>query len=347
MSSNYLLSNGLKALVDDLTALGLEKYRARQVWDWIFKKNVFEYSKMTNLPLEVRTLLSEKFPEILPESKFKQKAEDGTVKLGLALHDGSVIETVAIPSPESVTFCLSSQVGCTVSCGFCKTGKMGFKRNLSSEEIIIQVLCLIHETGSPPGNIVFMGMGEPFLNRKALFPAIDMLTEKTGMGLATRRITVSTVGIPDGIYDLADRKGEVNLALSLHAADDYTRSSLIPINEKFPLEVLRESIVHYISVTNRRVTFEYTLLRGINDGLENVLNLINFCEGLLCHVNIVRFNSFPGCGYKPSEQAAEKEFKKALKKAGIPVTIRASHGGDILAACGQLGAENISERKNG
>ncbi|MBF0410893.1 MAG: 23S rRNA (adenine(2503)-C(2))-methyltransferase RlmN [Candidatus Riflebacteria bacterium] len=344
MSSQYLLSYRFDELVTVFAGMGLEKYRAKQVWEWIFKKGVFSFSKMSNLPANVRDELSAKFPAILPPIVNKQYSSDKTTKILLSLHDGAEIESVAIPSStDSMTFCVSSQVGCPVSCSFCRTGKMPFKRNLSAEEIVVQVLALKEATRCNPGNIVLMGMGEPFLNRENVFSALDMLTDSKDLGLASRRITVSTVGIPHGITQFAKRSGEVNLAVSIHSTDKTIREKLIPFAVKYPIEMIREAIVEYIELTNRRVTFEYTLLRGINDGFEDALNLVTFCEGLLCHVNIVRFNPFPECSYKASTHESEREFKKVLKKAGVPVTVRASHGGDILAACGQLGAEKKPE----
>ena len=206
-------------------------------------------------------------------------------------------------------------------------------------------MLLIKKTGKRPTNIVFMGMGEPFLNRKALFAAIDALTDPTGLGLATRRITVSTSGVTIGIDALAKRAGEVNLAVSLHSVDNPTRSHLVPINKKYPVEKLRESVAAYCEKTGRRVTFEMVLLKGLNDQETDAYNLVNFCEGLICHVNIVRFNKFPGVALEPASENDEREFRKILKKAGIAVTVRKSRGGDILAACGQLsGSDNEQEK---
>ncbi|MFZ2960362.1 MAG: 23S rRNA (adenine(2503)-C(2))-methyltransferase RlmN [Candidatus Ozemobacteraceae bacterium] len=338
MPTDYLLALSRDEFAREVAALGLEPFRAKQVWEWIFAKGVFTFDEMTNLPKPAREKLAVRFPEILPPIADEQRDPDGTVKIALTLADGARIEAVALPDDEadSLTFCISSQVGCPVKCVFCRTGTTGLKRNLTAEEIVLQVLSLSRVMRRKPTNIVFMGMGEPFLNRHSLFAAIDVLTSPKGMAMATRRLTISTSGVRDGILELAERPGEVNLAVSLHAADDATRSRLVPLNKKCPLAKLRDAITEYITRTSRRVTFEMVLLKGVNDGPEHVLNLIEFLQGLTCHVNIVRFNPYPGCGFKPATEAAEKEFRKGLKKAGIAVTVRKSRGSEILAACGQL-----------
>ncbi len=336
MSSTSLLPIRFEDFQKAVADLGLEKFRARQVWDWLFGKLVFEFEAMTNLPVAARERLREAFPRILPDNYEIQRGANGTAKLALPLADGAMVEAVSLPDEDALTFCLSSQQGCPVGCTFCRTGSLGFQRNLSREEIALQLMVLVKVLHAKPTNIVFMGMGEPFLNRPAVFGAIDLFTDPKQLGLATRRITISTAGVVEGIAELAERPGEVNLAVSLHSADDDARSLLVPLNRRYPLARLRQAVVDYLERTNRRVSFEVTLLRGVNDRLSDALNLVRFCEGLLCHVNIVRFNPFPSCSYRPSPEPAEKEFRKVLKKAGIPVTVRRSRGADILAACGQL-----------
>ncbi|HNW33628.1 MAG TPA: 23S rRNA (adenine(2503)-C(2))-methyltransferase RlmN [Candidatus Ozemobacteraceae bacterium] len=338
MSQRSLLSFSFEEFAAEIKNLGLEAFRARQVWEWIFQKQVFEFDAMTNISKDARAKLSERFPSILPREAQRLVDPDGTVKIAAELADGERIEAVALPDEEadSLSFCLSTQAGCPIGCAFCRTGAGGFRRHLTRDEIMLQVLMLIRTMKRKPTNIVFMGMGEPFLNRIAVFEAIDMMTDPKGLGLATRRITISTSGIVDGILALAERPGEVNLAVSLHVADDETRDRLVPINRKYPLSRLRDAIVRYIERTSRRVTFEVVLLKQENDQLNDAMNLVAFCEGLLCHVNILRFNAFPGSPFKPSDEATEKEFRKVLKKAGVPVTVRRSRGSTILAACGQL-----------
>ncbi|HOY66136.1 MAG TPA: 23S rRNA (adenine(2503)-C(2))-methyltransferase RlmN [Candidatus Ozemobacteraceae bacterium] len=338
MSQRPLLSLSLEEFSAELETIGLEPFRARQVWEWIFQKQVFEFDAMTNLSKDARAKLTERFPSILPREAQRLVDPDGTVKIAAALADGERVEAVALPGDEEegLTFCLSTQAGCPIGCAFCRTGAGGFRRHLTRDEILLQVLMLIRAMRRKPTNIVFMGMGEPFLNRVALFGAIDVMTNPKGLGLATRRITISTAGVVDGIRELAERPGEVNLAVSLHVADDKTRDRLVPINRKYPLAKLRAAVAGYIERTGRRVTFEVVLLKQENDQLNDALNLAAFCEGLTCHVNLLRFNAFPGSPFKPSDEATEKEFRKVLKKAGIPVTVRRSRGQTILAACGQL-----------
>lgn len=338
MSQRSLLALSFEEFSAELKTLGLEAFRARQIWEWIFQKQVFEFDAMTNISKEIRAKLAERFPTILPREAQRLVDPDGTVKIVAELSDGERIEAVALPDDEagSLTFCLSTQAGCPVGCVFCRTGVGGFRRHLSRDEILLQVLMLSRATRRKPTNVVFMGMGEPFLNRVALFESIDMMTDPKGLGLASRRLTISTSGVVSGILALAERPGEVNLAVSLHAADDETRSRLVPLNRKFPLAKLRDAVCSYIERTSRRVTFEVVLLKQENDQLNDAMNLVAFCEGLLCHVNLLRFNAFPGSPFKPADEAVEKEFKKVLKKAGIPVTVRRSRGSTILAACGQL-----------
>ena len=337
MAENSLFLSGIEELKKKITELGMPAFRCNQIRDWIFKKFVFSFDEMTNLSVSDRQKLKEAYPRILPPvDKYEVDSEDKTGKAVIRLSDDQLIEAVAIPGEDSMTFCLSTQVGCAVNCAFCRTGKQGFKRNLTTEEIILQVMILVKKTGQKPTNIVFMGMGEPFSNKKALFEAIDILTDHNGLGLATRRITISTSGRIDGIRELSNRPGEVNLAVSIHVADNHARDTLVPMNKKYPLEVLKEAISEYCAKTNRRVTLEVTLLKNVNDQYNDAMNLVNFCEGLLVHVNIVRFNKFKGSIYEQTSEKNEKEFRKILKKAGIPVTVRKSRGQEIMAACGQL-----------
>jgi len=339
--SKALLSHSFSQLQEIFMELGFEKYRFRQILDWIFRKQIFDFSRMTNLSMAQREKLCERFDGVLPDVLEKLEAPDGTIKIALPLSDGEKVEVVAIPEEENLTFCLSTQVGCPVGCRFCRTGSMGFKRNLSSQEILLQYFSLANTIRKKPSNIVFMGMGEPFLNSKEVFEAIEIFTDRHGLNIGSRRITISTVGIPDGIIALSERKGEVNLAVSLHTCDSDTRSLLVPMNRKHSLEAIRKAVETYISKTNRRVSFEIVLLKGINDDIQSVLSLVEFCRGLLCHVNLIVFNPYPSCSFKPASDNAMREYSKALKKAGIPVTRRKSKGGPILAACGQL-AGNFS-----
>jgi len=342
MSKKCLLFFSFDEFQKEITDLGLEAYRAKQILEWIHQKLVFDFHSMTNIPLSAREKLSEHFTQIVPKEIARLTDEDGTMKISIETENGANVEAVAIPDDEALTYCLSSQAGCPVGCKFCRTGTGKYRGDLKASEIIAQLFTLIQAKKTKPTNIVFMGMGEPFLNSHEVFSAIDVLTDKKGFNFATRRITISTVGVPKGIRELAERPGEVNLAVSLHSADNDTRSRLVPLNKTHPLEKLRSAIVNYIEKTGRRVSFEVVLLKKINDQDYDAMNLVNFCQGLLCHINLVRFNPFPSCHFLPSEKSAENEFKKIIKKAGIPVTVRRSRGNSILAACGQLSGDQFS-----
>ncbi|MFA6749884.1 MAG: 23S rRNA (adenine(2503)-C(2))-methyltransferase RlmN [Candidatus Riflebacteria bacterium] len=332
-----LFSSGFEDLAKTLTELNMPAFRANQVRDWIFKKFVFSFDEMSNISESDIKKLKEVYSKILPPvEKYLVDKADQTGKALIKLSDGELIEAVAIPGNNTMTFCLSTQVGCPVKCLFCRTGKQGFTRNLSAEEIVLQVMVLVKKTGKKPTNIVYMGMGEPFFNSEELYRSIDILTDPKGLGLATRRITISTSGHAKGILELINRPGEVNLAVSLHVANDDARDKLVPMNKKFPLDVLKKALTEYCSKTGRRVTMEVVLLKNTNDQYNDLMNLINFCEGLIVHVNLVRFNNFKECEFEAASDKNEKEFKKELKKAGIAVTVRSSHGQNILAACGQL-----------
>lgn len=336
MTGKSLFSYSFEEFQRQIESLKMPKYRAKQVWDWVFKKFVFSYDEMTNLSKIDRELLRQHFPRIIPGVKDLARSTDGTCKVLIELADKELIEAVGLPDKDSMTFCISSQVGCNIGCLFCRTGQNGFVRNLNSSEILLQVMMLVKKMGARPTNIVFMGMGEPFLNKKEVFAAIDVLTDPKGLGLATRRITISTAGVVPGIYEMIDRPGEVNLAVSLHSVDEQVRSRLVPLNKRYPLSKLKQAVKDYSETTGRRVTFEMVLLKNINDQPNDAFNLVQFCQGINCHINIVRFNAFSESGLKAASEKDDREFRKIIKKAGIPVTVRKSRGSDILAACGQL-----------
>jgi 23S rRNA (adenine2503-C2)-methyltransferase len=320
----------------ELQQLGLEPFRLKQIREWVLGKQVFDIKAMTNLSTRVRALFEERFSGVLPVVDNRLVDRDGTQKILFSLADEEKVECVALPDEKSLTFCLSTQIGCTMACGFCRTGQEGFRRNLAAHEIILEYLMLVRAMKRKPDNIVFMGMGEPFLNRKEVFAAIDDLCDPKGIHLGSRRLTVSTVGIPTGIAALAQRPGEVNLAVSLHTVDQEVRNLLIPAGKGYSLTKLWSAVESYIALTGRRVTFEVVLLDGVNDDLADAMNLAAWCEGLLCHVNLIGFHPFPGTSFRPSSEVKVREFRKVVKKAGIPITIRKSRGENILAACGQL-----------
>lgn len=315
--------------------LGQPGYRAGQLMKWIYRKKVREFSLMTDLPkalqqrLDREACISELKPMLIQESR------DGTIKYLFQLDDGSPVESVFIPEERRRTVCLSAQVGCPLGCKFCLTGKMGYKRNLATSEMVNQLLAL--QDHGPITNVVFMGMGEPLLNFNNVMKAIAIFTSPFGLGLAARRITISTVGIPAKIALLA-AKAKVNLAVSLHATRDEVRRMLMPVSAKYSLGAVLKACRDYPVPERRRITFEYLLIDGINDTEEDANRLVRLLKGIKCKVNLILYNEFPGSPFKrPTEEAVAK-FQEILVRNHLTALIRTSRGSDILAACGQLGA---------
>jgi 23S rRNA (adenine2503-C2)-methyltransferase len=315
-------------------------YRARQIWQGIYQNYWQKPEEFTTLPSHLRELLAANFSfcSLVPVRSLK--SNDGeTVKVLFRLPDDYAIETVLMLYDERRTLCISTQVGCAMGCVFCATGQMGYKRNLTSGEIVEQVLHfarLLNERGERVTNVVVMGMGEPFHNYDATLSAIDRLNDPEGFGLGARRFTISTVGLIPKIRQFADEKRQVNLAISLHAANDQLRSALLPIDKKYQIEELIWACRYYVDQTGRRITFEWALIQGVNDSPEDARQLFGLIKGLLCHVNVIPLN--PTTKYKgqaTTRQRAEA-FCAELKKAGIPCTIRLRRGIDIQAGCGQL-----------
>lgn len=318
-------------LEEHITHLGLPKFRAKQLLDWVYKKGVTDIDLMSNLPKEMK---ERSFGvSILPlKEKLIQQSTDGTQKVLLELSDRELIESVYIPEDNRATVCFSSQVGCAMGCGFCATGQSGFSRNLLPGEIVGQMYYWRNVKGLPVTNAVAMGQGEPLANWDNFRKAIDILNDSECFGLGARHLTVSTCGIVPKIRELGKQPWQINLSISLHAPTDGLRSQIMPINNKFPLKELMEGVKEYIRATNRRVTFEYTVVPGFNDGKENALLLIDLLKDLLCHVNVIPVNPLEGKGENPFD--AEK-FAKLINHK-LNVTVRRSRGADIDAACGQL-----------
>ncbi len=319
---------------------GHPAFRAKQIWEWLWKKQTVDFKQMSSLSLPLREQLNKEF-EILNAVPFhSQLSKDGTFKTTLRLFDGNVIEAVLIPDAKRNTACISSQVGCKLGCHFCATASLGFKRNLSFDEIMDQLFCLdqkaIEQSGSKLSNIVFMGMGEPLLNFEALLKAIQMITSPEGMGMSPTRITVSTVGISKQIKRLADEKTNVNLALSLHAANDELRSSLIPFNDVEPIKNLIDALRYYHEVTGQRITIEYILFDKLNDDLKSAKELANFCRNFPVKINLIPYNQTDMKQFKTAQMRKVTEFAEFLKDMNIVVNVRRSRGSDISAACGQL-----------
>jgi len=329
---------GIDSLRERFRAEGVPAYRANQVMSWLYKRGTDEIEKMSDLSLELRTWLALNWETRAVELRSSMRSIDGTQKLALTTRDGKLIEAVIIPEERRVTLCVSTQVGCPLACDFCATGAMGFTRNLSTAEIVDQV-CRAREVLGDEGaisNVVFMGMGEPLLNLPAVKEAIRIMTDPRGMGLAPRRITVSTAGVVPKISELI-ALGPISLAVSLHATTDAVRDVLVPINKKFPLAMLLGLLRDDPNVTRKRpVFFEYTLLAGVNDSLEDARRLPGLLRGIPCKINLIPANSYPGGRYRAPEQAVMDRFAHEVHAAGMRVTLRRSRGADIAAACGQL-----------
>ncbi|NLY73776.1 MAG: 23S rRNA (adenine(2503)-C(2))-methyltransferase RlmN [Firmicutes bacterium] len=332
-----LKSLSSEELADYLTALGLPKYRSNQIFAWIYRRKVCSWEAMTDLPLELRRFLEDKGVSLgcLPVVSQVRDA-GGAVKYLFGLDDGETVEAVYLPEANRKTVCFSTQVGCGMGCLFCATGQRGMVRNLTPAEIVEQPLRISVLTGARINSLVAMGQGEPLANYDSLLKAVEIINDPRGMGIGARHITVSTCGIIPGIERLAREKYQVNLAISLHGADDQLRDYLMPINRKYPLEPLLEACRDYISRTNRRITFEYTMIDGINDRPSDLANLIKLLSGMLCHVNLIPFNPVPNSEFRRSGKERIQKFAAGLNRAHIKTTVRKERGGTLAAACGQL-----------
>ncbi|MDK2900616.1 MAG: rRNA (adenine2503-C2)-methyltransferase [Thermosipho sp. (in: thermotogales)] len=340
MKKNILDFN-YEELVNKFKSLGLEKYRVDQVLDWIYKKKVFDFKDMTNLSKEHRKILDENFEIQIPKLVDMQISKiDRTTKFLWELPDGNTIESVALFHEGRVTACISTQVGCPVKCSFCATGQSGYVRNLTAGEIVSQILGIEVHRKIRVGNVVYMGMGEPLLNYENTIKSIKMLNNRKMLGIGIRRITISTVGIPEKIIDLAESGLDVKLALSLHATTNFKRDQIIPLNKQYSIEELIFAVKKYQEITNNRVTVEYILIKEFNDYPEDAEKLAELLKGLSVYVNLIPVNPVNPNYYRPSRWAMER-FKEILTKYGIECEIRAEKGTDIDAACGQLRRRNL------
>lgn len=339
-----LLDFEYNELVEYFKNLDLEKYRADQVLDWVYKKRVFDFENMTNLSKEHRNLLKEKLFVGVPKLLDMQISKiDRTTKFLWELKDGNTIESVALFHSGRVTACISTQVGCPVKCSFCATGQSGFVRNLSAGEIVGQILGIEINRKVNVGNVVYMGMGEPLLNFDETLKSIRILNHKKMLNISKRRITISTVGIPEKIMELAEKNVGVRLALSLHAPTNFKRDQIIPLNRKYSIDELIYSIKKYQETTGDRVTIEYILIKEFNDYPEDAEKLAEILKGLNVFVNLIPVNPVNPDFYRPSHWAMER-FKQILERHGIESEIRVEKGTDIDAACGQLRRRNLKSK---
>jgi 23S rRNA (adenine2503-C2)-methyltransferase len=342
-----LLDLSLDELQNLFQSWGEPPYRARQVWSRLYQKLAASYDEMTELSKALRKKLAQETVIGRLTPRAEQRSSDGqTHKLLFVLPDGAQVESVLMSYERRRTTCISTQAGCAMNCSFCATGQGGFQRNLTSGEIVAQVLYFARELAisnpqSPITNIVFMGMGEPFANYDQVMAAIRRLNDPQGFSLGARRMTVSTVGLVQGIRKLAREDIQVNLAVSLHAATDELRNQLVPINKRYPLSEIMSAVSEYIERTHRRVSLEWALIEGVNDTPEQARALAQLIKGRLCHVNLIPLN--PTTGYAGAASTRERiaAFRSALEAAGIPNTLRLRRGIDIQAGCGQLKSQTL------
>jgi 23S rRNA (adenine2503-C2)-methyltransferase len=349
MEKPLIFDQELTALEGALESWGEPGYRARQIWQGLYQNLWVRPEQFSNLPAKLRQRLSEeyRFSSLNPSQNLHSK--DGeTIKNLFGLQDGSAIEAVLMNYEKRRTLCISTQAGCAMGCVFCATGQMGFRRNLSSGEILEQVLYyarILKELGESITNVVIMGMGEPFHNYEATMQAIDRLNHPQGFNFGARRFTISTVGLVPAIRRFAEEQRQVNLAISLHAADDILRNSLLPINHKYPLTELMQACQEYFVKTHRRLTFEWALIQGVNDTLEQARKLAILLQSFrrdgaaACHVNIIQLNPTRKYVGQATTRSQALAFQAELENSGIPCTIRLRRGLDIQAGCGQLAAQ--------
>ncbi|PHN02313.1 23S rRNA (adenine(2503)-C(2))-methyltransferase RlmN [Flavilitoribacter nigricans] len=332
----------LAELTDLFSGMGEPKFRAKQVYQWLWEKGAHSFAEMTNLSKKLRENLEAHFViNAISEDKV-QRSVDGTIKSRFRLHDGHLVEAVLIPVPvdNRYTVCVSCQVGCSLSCTFCATGRMKRLRNLDAAEIYDQVVLVnrqcLEAFDHPLTNIVYMGMGEPLLAYRNVMESIERITAPDGLNMSPRRITVSTAGIAKMIRKLADDGVKFNLALSLHAADDAKRNEIMPINEQNNLEALLGALTYFYNETRNRISYEYIAFQNFNDSLEDAANLAKLCKNFPVRINIIEYNPIDGAPFLKSTEHRIDDFAKYLRDRGIMVTVRRSRGRDIDAACGQL-----------
>ncbi|MEY4929997.1 MAG: rRNA ((2503)-C(2))-methyltransferase RlmN [Bacteroidota bacterium] len=330
----------LDELKDFFVQQGEKAFRAQQVDEWLWMKSAKSFDQMTNISLDTREMLSQHFVINHIKVDKMQRSSDGTIKNAVTLHDGLIVESVLIPAEKRITACVSSQVGCSLACKFCATARLKRQRNLSVDEIYDQVVAIKEQAelfyGRPLTNIVFMGMGEPLLNYANVIGAIEKITAQKGLNMASRRITVSTVGVAKMIKKMADDEVKFNLAVSLHSALNETRSSIMPINDTNPLEELADALRYWYQKTKSKVTYEYVVWKGINDTEEHARALLKFAKVVPSKVNLIEYNPIDDGEFQQASDDVLNMYMDLLEKNGITTRIRKSRGKDIDAACGQL-----------
>lgn len=331
----------LDELQEELINMGEKKFRAEQIFKWIYKEKVKSFDEMTNLSIELREKLKENYTMCNYNILKKQESKDGTKKYLFDVLDGNAIETVLMQYHHGKTVCVSSQIGCKMGCKFCASTGIQFVRNLTAGEIVEQILAVEQDINDKISNIVFMGIGEPLDNYDNVIKAIKIMNNPKGLEIGTRHISISTSGLVPRIYDLANEKIQCTLSISLHATTDEKRSSMMPVNNRYNIEDLMKACKDYIKITNKRISFEYALAKDNNDNLEDAQRLVDLLKGMLCHVNLIPINKIENGKFSKSTNENILKFRDFLNEHGIVATVRRELGSDIDAACGQLRRKNL------
>ena len=345
MAQADIKSLSLDELTDEMAVLGLPKYRAEQIFEWLHRKSVCTFDEMSNISKTVREELSNLYYISVANIEKKQvSCYDETVKYLFKLNDGEYVEAVLMSYHHGYTICISTQVGCKMGCTFCATGKSGFSRNLAPSEMLAQIQAAQLDNSIRISNVVLMGMGEPLDNYDNVIKFLSLVSSDKGLNIGMRHITLSTCGVVPKIYELAKLKLQITLAVSLHAPRDEIRSKTTPINRRYNLERLIDACFAYSKATGRRITFEYAMIDGVNDSDKCAYELARLLKGLMCHINLIPVNNVTGAGYKKSKKDRLNSFSKILESNGITATVRRTLGSDIDASCGQL-KRRLTEEK--
>lgn len=333
----------IEELKEIIEGLGEKKYRAEQIFSWIYKENVTSFDDMTNLSIELREKLKENFDLHVFKIITKQESKDGTKKYLFDVLDGNAIETVLMEYKHGYTICVSSQIGCKMGCKFCASTGIKFVRSLEAGEIVEQLLAVERDQGIKISNVVFMGIGEPLDNYDNVLKAVELINNQKGINIGARHISISTSGLVPKIYRLADENLQCTLSISLHSASNEKRSEMMPVNNTYNIEELMKACKYYIEKTNRRISFEYALAKENNDNLDDAKNLVKLLKGMLCHVNLIPINKIEGGTFIKSTNENIIKFRDYLNDHGIVATIRRELGSDIDAACGQLRKKEVNK----
>jgi 23S rRNA (adenine2503-C2)-methyltransferase len=336
----------LEELKKEIVKLGEKQFRAEQIFKWIYQEKVKSFDEMTNLSLSFREKLKQNYTMCNFKILKKQESKDGTVKYLFDVLDGNAIETVLMSYHHGYSICVSSQIGCKMGCKFCASTGIDFIRNLTSGEIAEQILAVEQDKEIKISNVVFMGIGEPLDNYEQVVNAIHILNNPKGLNIGARHISISTSGLVPKIYKLAEEKIQCTLSISLHATNNEKRSSMMPVNNVYPIEELIEACKYYIKETNRRISFEYALAKDNNDNLDDAKELVKLLKGMLCHVNLIPINKIENGEFDKSSNENIMKFRDYLNDHGIVATIRRELGSDIDAACGQLRRKNLNKKNS-